>query len=167
MNLNLPRNYKTFGETIQEKRVFILFGSRGLFRSEVKWKPEQIPRCNGGKPMLSFLESILFAFVKQIGLRWTQVDNLRTAVAVLFKDGAFLTIISIADSGTTANDASALKRSIVAFFANSNQCRGPHIGIADYAFAVTFFAETADSYAGLLSTKYQIRMMACHNPRDL
>ena len=86
-----------------------------------------------------------------------------TSISVFFLNSTFFAIISVTDSRSTANYASPLITSIIAFIANPDQSAWPHIRIANDATAVTLFAKSANGHAGLFSAKNQVWMMFCHN----
>jgi hypothetical protein len=98
----------------------------------------------------------LFPFVKQIGFCTSQIDDFRATVAVFLHNCALFAIIRIRNaltctkntasstSGyqfeenierTTADNASTLKRAIVAFVADASQSRGANVRIAHDALA--------------------------------
>ena len=90
------------------------------------------------KPWLSFLEPILFSFVKQIRFGGPQIHNFWTSVPILFLLDAFATVIGIGDSWITANDTAPFKGSVIAFIANMYECMGIDKRVANNAFAVAY-----------------------------
>lgn len=114
------------------------------------------------KTLLSSLESILFSFIEQIRLGAPEIYNLRATVSIFLLDRAFLAVVSVRDSGSAADHATALVRAVIALVAYSHQGAGSHVRIADHAFPVAFLAQSSDGDSRLFSAKYQIRMMLCH-----
>lgn len=57
---------------------------------------------------------------------------------------ALLAVERIRNALSSANNASALERSVVAFVADANQSVRPHITVADRAFAVAALAQPAN-----------------------
>lgn len=110
----------------------------------------------------SFLEAVLLPLVEQIRLCRAQIDNLRTAVAVLLQNGALLAVVGVTDTGPAANDTPALVAAVVALVADSHQRRRSHQRVADDALAVAFLAEAADGDARLLPAEDQIRVVLGH-----
>jgi len=84
----------------------------------------------------SFFESILFPFVEEIGFGTSQVHDLRTTVSVFLQDGAFLAVVGVTDAHTAADDTPSFVGPIIALVADSNQCAGPHIRIANHTFTI-------------------------------
>lgn len=80
-----------------------------------------------GKPVLPFFEAVFFTLIKEIGFRGTKIDNFRATIAIFFQNGTFFTIISIANAGTTTDNTTSLIRAIIAFIANTNQCRRSYV----------------------------------------
>lgn len=119
-------------------------------------------RCPSVSSPLLTPSTKFFPLVEQIGLGRAQVDNLRTAIAVLLEQRALLAVVGIAHARPTANHAAALVRAIVALVADTHQRRRPHIRIADDTLAVALFAQTPNGDAGLLAAKDQIGMMTGH-----
>lgn len=57
---------------------------------------------------------------------------------------ALFTIIRVRHAGSAAYHATSLIGTVIALVAYSNQGARPHVGIADDAFAVAFFAQSTD-----------------------
>ena len=55
-----------------------------------------------------------------------------------------------------ANDTLVLVVAKGAFVADSDECSGAHVAVANGTFAVAFIAEAADGYARLLAAHYEI-----------
>ena len=111
---------------------------------------------------LSLLEAVLLPLVKQISLRASQVDDLRTPIPVLFHLRTFSAIVRITNPRTAANHAPPLVGPVVALVADSNEGTGPDVRVAHHTFAVAFFAEAPDRDAGLLAAHYEVGMMFRH-----
>ena len=72
----------------------------------------------------SFLEAVLFAFVKGVSFGRSQIDNFGTPIAVLFELDAFAAIIRVGDTGVGTNDAPILVGPVIAFVAQMYECLG-------------------------------------------
>lgn len=118
--------------------------------------------------LLPLFESIFLPFVEQIGLGTAQVNNFRTSVSlqmtskiiqlnsglrkmksadisyIFLLNRALFAVVCIRHARSTANDASALIRAVVAFITNSYQCARAHIGVANDTFAIAFLAQTSN-----------------------
>lgn len=90
------------------------------------------------------------------GPRTTQIYNLRAAISVLLQAGALKAVEGVRDALAAADDALVLVVAERALFADADERGGPHVGVADGAFAVTFVAETSDGDAGLLAAHDEI-----------
>ena len=104
----------------------------------------------------------LFPLVKQICLGTPQINNLWTPVAILAHLNTLPTIISICDAIPPADYAFTFKATVIALVANVHDCGGVDEAVTDDAFAVAFFAESTEGYAGLLATHYKIGMVLGH-----
>ena len=93
---------------------------------------------------------------KQIRPRTAQINNLRTPIAILLQPCTLEAVKSITDALATAHDAFVLVVAERALVADADQGCGPHVGVADGAFAVAFVAEATDCYAGLFAAHYEI-----------
>ena len=89
-------------------------------------------------------------------------DDLWTAVSILFLLRTLSTIVGVRDARPAADDASALVGAVVALVADAYERAGPHVGVADDAFAVALLAEAPDGDAGLFPAHDQIGVMLCH-----
>jgi hypothetical protein len=103
-----------------------------------------------------------FLLVEQVGPRTSQIDDLRTAVAVFLQSCTFKTVECITDALTAAHDTLVLVVSEGALIADADEGGWAHVGIADGAFAVAFVAQAADGDAGLLAAHDQIGVVARH-----
>ena len=63
---------------------------------------------------------------------------------ILLHLAAFLAVKCVRDALSSADNASALERSVVALVADAHQSVGPHVTVADGAFAVAPFAQPAN-----------------------
>jgi hypothetical protein len=98
----------------------------------------------------------ILLLVEQIRPTTTQIDNLRTAVPILLQACALEAVKCVGDALAAADDALVLVVAEGAFVANAGERRGPHVRVADRAFAVTFVTQPADGYSRLLSAHYEI-----------
>ena len=114
--------------------------------------------------LLPLFKAVFLSLVKVIHARSADVDDLRTAVAVLFLQRALPAVVSIRYSGRPAHDALALERPVVALVANVDQNVGPHVAVADDTLAITLFAQTAQGDPGLLPAEHQVRVVLRHDP---
>jgi len=110
----------------------------------------------------SFFESIFFAFVEEIRFGAPKIDNLRTSVSVLLLYRAFLAVVSIGNAGSAVNHAPSLIRAVVTLVANSHERTWTHVRVANDAFSIALFAESADGDPWLFAAEDQIRMMLGH-----
>lgn len=101
------------------------------------------------------ISKILF-LIKQICPRTSQIDNLRTPIAILFESRALEAIKRVGDSLAAAYDAFVLVVAKGTLIADAREGRGAHVRVADGTFAVAFVAETADGDASLLAAHYEI-----------
>jgi len=90
----------------------------------------------------------ILLLVKQIRPRATQINNLRTPIAILLEARALEAVERIRDPLAAAHNALVLVVAEGALVADAHERRGPHVAVADGAFAVAFVAEAADRYAG-------------------
>lgn len=63
---------------------------------------------------------------------------------IFFKNGAFLAVVGIRDTGSAAYHASSLVWTVVAFIADTNQSAWSHVRIANNALSIVFFAQTTN-----------------------
>lgn len=112
--------------------------------------------------MLSFLESVFLAFIKQVRLGGAQIDNLGASIPIFLLNGALLTIIGVRNARSSANHASSLIRAVIALIANPHERARSHVGIANHASPIALFAQPTDGHARLFAAKDQIRMMLSH-----
>ena len=121
----------------------------------------------------------ILLLVEQIRSRTAQIDDLGTPIPIFFQPRTFETIegvrdalsplplasISPAEEGPWDAYLSATDNTFIlvvakrAFITDTDECCRAHVAIADGAFAVTFVAETADCYAGLLTTHDEITVL--------
>lgn len=90
------------------------------------------------------LEAVFFAFIEEICLRASQIDNLWATISILLLDGALLTVISIGDSGASTDHTAPLIGAIVTLITYAHQGAGTHVGITDHTLAITFFTQSSD-----------------------
>lgn len=90
----------------------------------------------------------ILLLVEQIRPRAAQVDDLRTPIPILLQPRTFEAIEGIADALAATHDTLVLVVAEGALVADARQGRGPHVRVADGAFAVTLVAEPADVDAG-------------------
>ena len=97
-----------------------------------------------------------FLFLEMsIQLIATNVQDPRTAIFVFPQATALPAIKCITDPDIqVANDAIFSLFTERAIFTYSNLPFGPHVGVANGAFAITFFTEKTCLYARLLQTHY-------------
>jgi hypothetical protein len=94
--------------------------------------------------------------VKQVRPRTSQVYDFRTSIAVLLESRALKAVERVRDTLTTTDDTLVLVVSEAALIADAHKGGRADVGIADWTFAVTFIAETADGNAGLLAAHNKI-----------
>lgn len=105
---------------------------------------------------------MLFPLEEQIRSRATQIDNLRTPIAILLQAGTLEAIKGVTNPFPATDDAFVLVVAERAFVADAYEGGGPHVGVTDGTFAVTFVAEAADGDAGLLAAHYEIGVVTRH-----
>ena len=110
----------------------------------------------------SLLESVFLAFIPEISLGATQVDNLGAAIPIFLHLSTLLAIVGITDSWSTADRASPLEASEVALVTNLDQSAWAHIGVTYNTLAVTLLAKAANGHSGLLTAEDQVRVMLSH-----
>lgn len=69
---------------------------------------------------LSPLKAVFLALVEQIRFRAAQINDLRATIAILFLDRTFFAVIGVGNTRPTANYASTLIGTVVAFVANTD-----------------------------------------------
>ena len=99
---------------------------------------------------------------KQIRPTTAQINNLRTAVAVLFQARALEAVEGVADPFAAAHDALVLVVAEAALVADAHEGRGPHVRVAHRALAVAFVAEAAEGDAGGLAAHDEVGVVAGH-----
>jgi hypothetical protein len=113
-------------------------------------------------PTVLVISKILL-LIEEIRSTRAQIYDLWASISVLLKSCAFEAIESIGDTLSTAHDTLVLVISKATFIANPDKGCGANVGIADWAFAVAFIAETSDSNARLFAAHNKIRMMSRHD----
>lgn len=93
---------------------------------------------------------------KQIRPRTPQINNLRTPIPILLQPRALKAVERVRDALAAAHDALVLVVAEGALVADAREGRGPHVAVADGAFAVAFVAEAADGDAGLFAAHYEV-----------
>ena len=96
----------------------------------------------------------ILLLVEQVRPRTPQVDDLRASIPILLQPRALEAVECIAYPLAAADDAFVLVVAEAALVADAHQGCGPHVAVADGAFAVAFVAEAANCYARLLATHY-------------
>ena len=103
----------------------------------------------------SMIPKILL-LVEQIRPRAPQIDDLRTAIPVLFQPRALEAVECVTDPLPPAHHALILVVAKGAFVADPDESCWADVAVADGAFAVAFVAEAADCYAWLLAAHDEI-----------
>jgi len=111
--------------------------------------------------MLLLIPKILL-LIKQIRPRTPQINNLRTPIPILLQPRALETVESVTDPLAAADDAFVLVIAEGALVADARERRGPHVGVADGAFAIAFVAEAADGDAGGFAAHDEVGVVAGH-----
>jgi hypothetical protein len=104
----------------------------------------------------------ILLLVKQIRPRTSQIDDLRTPIAILLQPSTLEAVERVTDALATAHDALVLEVAEAAFVTDAHERRGPYVAVAHWALAVTFVAETAERDAGGLAAHDEIGVMAGH-----
>jgi len=94
--------------------------------------------------------------IKQIGPRAPQIDNLGTPIAVLLKARALEAVEGVADALAAADYAFVLVVPEAALVADAHERGGPHVAVADGAFAVALVAQAPDGDAGLFAAHDEV-----------
>ncbi|KAJ4064946.1 hypothetical protein NW753_003391 [Fusarium oxysporum] len=100
--------------------------------------------------------AVFWSKVKGTAGMGVKVYNLRTSVAILFKASAFKTVERVRDALTTAYNAFVLVIAEATLVTNAHERRGPNVGVAYGAFAITLVTETTDGNTGLFATHNKI-----------
>jgi len=98
--------------------------------------------------------SKILLLIKQIRPRAPQINNFRTPIPILLQPCTLKAIKRVGNPLAAAHDAFVLVVAESAFVADAHGGRGPHVGVADGAFAVAFVAEAADGDAGGFAAHY-------------
>ena len=109
--------------------------------------------------------SKILLLVEQVGSTTPQIYNLWTPVSIFFQTRTFSTIECITNSFTTTYNTFVCIVSKRTFVADSHEGGWSNVGIAHWAFSVTFVTETADADAGGFAAHDKVRMMARHDMR--
>lgn len=98
--------------------------------------------------------SKVLLLIKQIRPRTPQIDDLGTAIPILFQSRALKAIESITDALATTHYTLVLIVAEGTLVADSGESGRAHVGVANGAFAVALVAEAADGDAGGLAAHY-------------
>lgn len=82
----------------------------------------------------------ILLLIKQIRPTTSQIDNLGTPIAILFQSRTLEAVECVADALAAAHHALVLVVAEGAFVADARERGGPHVRVADGAFAVAFVA---------------------------
>ena len=86
----------------------------------------------------------ILLLIKQIRPRTPQIDNLRAPIPILLQPRTLKAVERIADALAAAHHAFVLVVAEAALVADAHERGGPHVAVADGAFAVAFVAEASD-----------------------
>ncbi|OJD16170.1 hypothetical protein AJ78_03659 [Emergomyces pasteurianus Ep9510] len=100
----------------------------------------QTPKVIAKKRSSRYSSPMLFPLEEQIRPRATQIDDLRTPIAILFQAGTLETIKGVANPFPATHDAFILVVAERTFVADTYEGGGPNVGVTDRAFAVAFVA---------------------------
>lgn len=150
------------------KRTATNFGSTNIFKLQQGFWIQQSHYNANHRVKIgygsSFLKSILFTFIEQIGLGTSQINNLGTPITIFFLLSAFFAIVSIRYPDSTTYYTPSLEWSIVALITHTDKGAWANIRVTDDTLPITFLTQTADGYPWLLPTHDEIRMMLGHDP---
>lgn len=104
----------------------------------------------------------ILLLVKQIRATTAEVDNLRTAIPVLFEARALEAVEGVADALAATDDALVLVVAEGALVADARQRRRPHVRVADGALAVALVAQAAERDARLFAAHDEVGVVAGH-----
>ena len=107
------------------------------------------------------IPKVLF-LIKQIRPRRAEVDDLGTAIAILFEARAFEAVESVTNALAAADDALVLIVAEGALVADAHEGGRAHIRIANGALAVALVAQPAQRNARLLSAHDEVGVVAGH-----
>lgn len=158
MNCISPLSYSC-GLVLHHRRAFPPPPIRPSHQSNDPNNHQPKRTTNSQRP--SIIPKTLF-LVKQIRPRTPQVDNLRTAIAILLQARTLEAVERVTDALTTAHDALVLVVAEGALVADAHEGGGTHVGIAHGAFTVAFVAQAADGDAGLLAAHDEIGVVTGH-----
>jgi len=116
--------------------------------------PRKVPLINHSSSSSPLLKAVLLALVEQVGLCTSEIDDLRTAVAIFLRDRALLAVVRVGHARAAAYHTPALVRAVVALVTDAHQRARPHVRVTDHALTVTFVTKSPDSYTGLFPAKY-------------
>lgn len=100
--------------------------------------------------------------IKQIRPTTPQIHNLRTPIPILLQPRTLKAVERIADPLPPTHHTLVLIVAEGALVADARQGGGPHVRVADGAFAVAFVAEAADVDAGELAAHDEVGVVAGH-----
>ena len=112
--------------------------------------------------ILPFFETILFAFVKQIGSGGTHVGHAWASIAVFAHLSAFFAVVRVGGTVPSTNDAFSCKGTVIAIFTNLDQGLRTYEGVTDDAFAVAVFTDTASDGARVFSAHDKVGVVSGH-----
>ena len=112
--------------------------------------------------ILPFFETILFAFVKQIGSGGTHVGHAWASIAVFAHLSAFFAVVCVGGTVPSTNDAFSCKGTVIAIFTNFDQGFRTYEGVTDDALAVAIFTDTASDGARVFSAHDKVGVVSGH-----
>lgn len=109
-----------------------------------------------------FAEAIFFALIELVNSNWSEINDLRAAVPVFLLLSTLSTVVGVAGSRTTADEATIVIGAIVAFIADAHESGWADQRIADHALSIAFLAKPSDWYTPLFAAHYQVWVMLRH-----
>ena len=112
---------------------------------------------------LTFLEPVLFPFIKQICFWSTDIGYAWASISIFAHLCALFAVESIRSTVPAANNTSSLQRTIIAVVTNGDYGLWSHKGIADDTFPIAIVTQSTDCVPSHFSTQDEISMVCSHS----
>jgi hypothetical protein len=106
--------------------------------------------------MSSLVIAKILLLIEEVGPRRSEIDDLRTSIAILFESGALETVEGVGNTFAATDDTFVLVITERTFITDACQSRRSNVGIAHRTLPVAFVAQSADGDSGLLAAHYEV-----------